>query len=115
MAALELRNVRKSYAGSGNETLKDIDLKIGDGEFLILVGPSGCGKSTLMNCMAGRENITGGEIRVDGADISSASPKDRNIAMVFHSYALHPTATVRATSAVRLQMHQMPAAMIQEA
>ncbi|RRV18199.1 ABC transporter ATP-binding protein [Pseudomonas saudiphocaensis] len=114
MAALELRNVRKSYAGSGNETLKDIDLKIGDGEFLILVGPSGCGKSTLMNCIAGLENITGGEIRVDGADISSASPKDRDIAMVFQSYALYPTMTVRENIAFGLKMRKMPAAMIEE-
>ncbi len=114
MAALELRNVRKSYAGSGNETLKDIDLRIGDGEFLILVGPSGCGKSTLMNCIAGLENITGGEIRVDGADISSASPKDRDIAMVFQSYALYPTMTVRENIAFGLKMRKMPAAMIEE-
>ena len=62
MAALELCNVRKSYPGSNHDTLKDIDLKIDDGEFLILVGPSGCGKSTLMNCIAGLEEITGGEI-----------------------------------------------------
>nr|MBF0682842.1 ABC transporter ATP-binding protein [Pseudomonas sp.] len=83
MAALELLNVRKSYASGLADTLKDINLKIDDGEFLILVGPSGCGKSTLMNCIAGLEAITGGEIRIDGADISAASPKDRDIAMVF--------------------------------
>jgi len=114
MAALELSNVRKSYPGSSHDTLKDIDLKIGDGEFLILVGPSGCGKSTLMNCIAGLEDITGGEIRVDGADISTASPKDRDIAMVFQSYALYPTMTVRENIAFGLKMRKVPAAKIEE-
>ncbi|MCQ4287826.1 sn-glycerol-3-phosphate ABC transporter ATP-binding protein UgpC [Pseudomonas stutzeri] len=114
MAALELSNVRKSYPGSSHDTLKDIDLKIGDGEFLILVGPSGCGKSTLMNCIAGLEDITGGEIRVDGADISTASPKDRDIAMVFQSYALYPTMTVRDNIAFGLKMRKVPAAKIEE-
>jgi multiple sugar transport system ATP-binding protein len=114
MAALELCNVRKSYPGSAHDTLKDIDLKINDGEFLILVGPSGCGKSTLMNCIAGLEDITGGEIRVDGADISSASPKDRDIAMVFQSYALYPTMTVQENIAFGLKMRKVPAAKIEE-
>lgn len=114
MAALELCNVRKSYPGSSNDTLKDIDLKIEDGEFLILVGPSGCGKSTLMNCIAGLEDITGGEIRVDGADISAAGPKDRDIAMVFQSYALYPTMTVQENIAFGLKMRKVPAAKIDE-
>lgn len=114
MAALELRNVRKSYPGSNHDTLKNIDLKIDDGEFLILVGPSGCGKSTLMNCIAGLEEITGGEIRLDGADISGASPKDRDIAMVFQSYALYPTMTVQDNIAFGLKMRKVPAAKIEE-
>ncbi len=114
MAALELCNVRKSYPGSNHDTLKDIDLKINDGEFLILVGPSGCGKSTLMNCIAGLEEITGGEIRLDEADISSASPKDRDIAMVFQSYALYPTMTVQENIAFGLKMRKVPAAKIEE-
>jgi len=114
MAALELCNVRKSYPGSNHDTLKDIDLKIDDGEFLILVGPSGCGKSTLMNCIAGLEEITGGEIRLDGADISGASPKDRDIAMVFQSYALYPTMTVQENIAFGLKMRKVPTAKIEE-
>jgi len=114
MAALELRNVRKSYASGLTDTLKDIDLKIDDGEFLILVGPSGCGKSTLMNCIAGLEAITGGEIRIDGADISNASPKDRDIAMVFQSYALYPTMSVRDNIAFGLKMRKVPSAQIEE-
>lgn len=114
MASLELRNVQKSYGNSQIATLKDIALKIDAGEFLILVGPSGCGKSTLMNCIAGLENITGGEILVDGEDISQASPKDRDIAMVFQSYALYPTMSVRDNIAFGLKMRKVPAAKIKE-
>lgn len=112
MASLELRNVQKSYGNSQIATLKDIALKIDAGEFLILVGPSGCGKSTLMNCIAGLENITGGEILVDGEDISQASPKDRDIAMVLQSYALYPTMSVRDNIAFGLKMRKVPAAKI---
>ncbi|WP_312945644.1 ABC transporter ATP-binding protein [Stutzerimonas kunmingensis] len=114
MASLELRNVQKSYGNSQIATLKDIALKIDAGEFLILVGPSGCGKSTLMNCIAGLENITGGEILVDSEDISQASPKDRDIAMVFQSYALYPTMSVRDNIAFGLKMRKVPAAKIEE-
>ncbi|MGG6261175.1 ABC transporter ATP-binding protein [Stutzerimonas stutzeri] len=114
MASLELRNLQKSYGNSQIATLKDIALKIDAGEFLILVGPSGCGKSTLMNCIAGLENITGGEILVDGEDISQASPKDRDIAMVFQSYALYPTMSVRDNIAFGLKMRKVPAAKIEE-
>ncbi len=114
MASLELRNVQKSYGNSQIATLKDVALKIDAGEFLILVGPSGCGKSTLMNCIAGLENITGGEILVDGEDISQASPKDRDIAMVFQSYALYPTMSVRDNIAFGLKMRKVPAAKIEE-
>ena len=114
MASLELRNVQKTYGNAKVETLKNIALKIDAGEFLILVGPSGCGKSTLMNCIAGLENITGGEILVDGEDISQASPKDRDIAMVFQSYALYPTMSVRDNIAFGLKMRKVPAAQIEE-
>jgi len=114
MASLELRNVQKTYGNAKVETLKNIALKIDAGEFLILVGPSGCGKSTLMNCIAGLENITGGEILVDGEDISQASPKDRDIAMVFQSYALYPTMSVRDNIAFGLKMRKVPAAKIEE-
>ncbi|MCQ4294943.1 sn-glycerol-3-phosphate ABC transporter ATP-binding protein UgpC [Pseudomonas stutzeri] len=114
MASLELRNVQKNYGNSQIATLKDIALRIDAGEFLILVGPSGCGKSTLMNCIAGLENITGGEILVDGEDISQASPKDRDIAMVFQSYALYPTMSVRDNIAFGLKMRKVSAAKIEE-
>ncbi|GLX15920.1 sugar ABC transporter ATP-binding protein [Pseudomonas straminea] len=114
MATLELRNVNKSYGSGLADTLKSIDLKIDDGEFLILVGPSGCGKSTLMNCIAGLENISNGAILVDDADISGMSPKDRDIAMVFQSYALYPTMNVRDNIAFGLKMRKMAPAAIDE-
>ncbi|MFB4249366.1 ABC transporter ATP-binding protein [Pseudomonas idahonensis] len=112
MATLELRNVNKTYGAGLPDTLKNIELKIDDGEFLILVGPSGCGKSTLMNCIAGLENISGGAILVDDADISGMSPKDRDIAMVFQSYALYPTMGVRDNIAFGLKIRKMPTAEI---
>ena len=114
MATLELRNVNKSYGKGLPDTLKNIELKIDDGEFLILVGPSGCGKSTLMNCIAGLETISGGAILVDDADISGMSPKDRDIAMVFQSYALYPTMSVRDNIAFGLKIRKMSAAAIEE-
>ncbi|MBA4682110.1 MAG: ABC transporter ATP-binding protein, partial [Pseudomonas sp.] len=113
MATLELRNVNKSYGSGLADTLKNIELAIDSGEFLILVGPSGCGKSTLMNCIAGLESISGGAILVDGADISGMSPKDRDIAMVFQSYALYPTMTVKDNIAFGLKMRKLPPAEIE--
>ncbi|MDP3817019.1 ABC transporter ATP-binding protein [Pseudomonas sp.] len=113
MATLELRNVNKSYGSGLADTLKNIEISIDSGEFLILVGPSGCGKSTLMNCIAGLEDISGGAILVDGADISGMSPKDRDIAMVFQSYALYPTMTVKDNIAFGLKMRKMAPAAIE--
>ncbi|MNS18033.1 sn-glycerol-3-phosphate import ATP-binding protein UgpC [compost metagenome] len=114
MATLELRNVNKTYGSGLPDTLKDIQLSIRDGEFLILVGPSGCGKSTLMNCIAGLETISGGAILVDDADISGMSPKDRDIAMVFQSYALYPTMSVRENIEFGLKIRKLPQAAIDE-
>ncbi|WP_150572038.1 ABC transporter ATP-binding protein, partial [Pseudomonas fluorescens] len=112
MATLELRNVNKTYGTGVPDTLKDIQLAIKDGEFLILVGPSGCGKSTLMNCIAGLESISGGAILIDGDDVSGMSPKDRDIAMVFQSYALYPTMSVRDNIAFGLKIRKLPQAAI---
>ncbi|HDS1817835.1 ABC transporter ATP-binding protein [Pseudomonas putida] len=114
MATLELRNVNKTYGSGLPDTLKDIQLSIKDGEFLILVGPSGCGKSTLMNCIAGLEHITGGAILIDDQDVSGMSPKDRDIAMVFQSYALYPTMSVRENIEFGLKIRKMPQAAIDE-
>lgn len=114
MATLELRNVHKTYGAGLPDTLKDIQLAIKDGEFLILVGPSGCGKSTLMNCIAGLESISGGAILIDDEDVSGMSPKDRDIAMVFQSYALYPTMNVRDNIAFGLKIRKMSQAAIDE-
>lgn len=89
---LEINNLYKSYGNT--EILKDVNVSIEQGDFLVLVGPSGCGKSTLLNCIAGLEPITGGDLHIDGRNMTNVSPKDRDIAMVFQSYALYPTMTV---------------------
>jgi multiple sugar transport system ATP-binding protein len=89
---LEINNLYKSYGFT--EILKDVNVSIEQGDFLVLVGPSGCGKSTLLNCIAGLEPITGGDLHIDGRNMTNVSPKDRDIAMVFQSYALYPTMTV---------------------
>ncbi|EAQ54162.1 ABC transporter ATP-binding protein [Vibrio sp. 10N.222.54.F12] len=108
MATLDLKQIRKTYRNADNETLKGIDISIDSGEFLILVGPSGCGKSTLMNTIAGLENISSGEIVIDGIDVAQVEPKDRDIAMVFQSYALYPNMTVRGNIAFGLKIRKMP-------
>ncbi|MGB0969275.1 MAG: ABC transporter ATP-binding protein, partial [Halocynthiibacter sp.] len=89
---LDIKNLYKSYGST--EILKDINIAIEQGDFLVLVGPSGCGKSTLLNCIAGLEPITKGGMSIGGKDMTNVSPKDRDIAMVFQSYALYPTMTV---------------------
>ncbi|WP_373941285.1 sn-glycerol-3-phosphate ABC transporter ATP-binding protein UgpC [Vibrio chagasii] len=108
MATLDLKQIRKTYRNADNETLKGIDISIDSGEFLILVGPSGCGKSTLMNTIAGLESISSGEIVIDGVDVAQVEPKDRDIAMVFQSYALYPNMTVRDNIAFGLKIRKMP-------
>ncbi|MBE8567910.1 ABC transporter ATP-binding protein [Vibrio sp. OPT20] len=108
MATLDLKQIRKTYRNADNETLKGIDISIDSGEFLILVGPSGCGKSTLMNTIAGLENISSGEIVINGIDVAQVEPKDRDIAMVFQSYALYPNMTVRGNIAFGLKIRKMP-------
>ena len=92
MASLELVNVSKSFGRT--PVVKDVSLTVGDGEFLVLVGPSGCGKSTLLNLIAGLERVSHGEIRIDTQRVNEVHPKDRDIAMVFQSYALYPNMTV---------------------
>ena len=93
MPILQVRNLRKQFGGL--DILKDINVEIDKGDFLVLVGPSGCGKSTLLNCIAGLEPVTSGVVSIDGRDMSEVAPKDRDIAMVFQSYALYPTMSVK--------------------
>jgi multiple sugar transport system ATP-binding protein len=106
MGALTIANVRKTF---GNvDILKGIDIDIEAGEFLILVGPSGCGKSTLLNIIAGLEMPTGGSIKIGERDVTWLPPKDRDIAMVFQSYALYPNMNVAQNIAFGLEMRKVP-------
>ncbi len=102
MATLSLQNVQKSYGGL--QVLHGIDVELEDGGFLVLLGPSGCGKSTLLNLIAGLDDISAGDIRIDGRSVIELAPKDRNIAMVFQSYALYPTMTVERNIGFGLEM-----------
>ncbi len=109
MASLSIRDVYKTYP-NGVPVLKGIDIEIEDGQFLILVGGSGCGKSTLLNMIAGLETVTSGDILIDNKIVNNLSPKDRDIAMVFQSYALYPSMTVRENMAFGLKIRKMPKA-----
>ncbi|NDJ89215.1 ABC transporter ATP-binding protein [Mycolicibacter kumamotonensis] len=113
MAEIELLHITKSYP-DGAVAVKDLSLSIADGEFIILVGPSGCGKSTTLNMIAGLEEITSGELRIGGERVNERAPKDRDIAMVFQSYALYPHMTVRGNIAFPLTLAKMKKAQIAE-
>ena len=103
MAEIELRGVTKRYP-DGTEAVKQVDLDIGDGEFMILVGPSGCGKSTALRMIAGLEDISDGELVIGGEMVNDLPPKDRDIAMVFQNYALYPHMTVRENMGFALKL-----------
>jgi multiple sugar transport system ATP-binding protein len=109
---LQLKSIRKSYGTV--EVLKGIDLEVNDGEFVIFVGPSGCGKSTLLRAIAGLEDISSGQILIDGKEVSSVPSAKRGIAMVFQSYALYPHLTVRGNMALGLKQAGSPKAEIDE-
>ena len=104
MAAITLTNVSKSFGSV--EVLKDINLTIADREFCVLVGPSGCGKSTLLRLIAGLEEVQDGTIEIGGDVVNELRPRDRNLAMVFQSYALYPHKTVRENLSFSLKMHR---------
>ena len=93
MATVTFKNIQKSYGKV--KVIHGLGFHIADGEFVVLVGPSGCGKSTLLRMLAGLEEISGGEILIDGKVVNELESKDRDIAMVFQSYALYPHMTVR--------------------
>ena len=107
MAGLTLKNIIKRY-GNAEPTLKGINLEIRDSEFLVLVGPSGCGKSTLLRSIAGLESITSGDLYIGDTRVNDVHPKDRDIAMVFQSYALYPHMTIRRNMAFGLEVRKMP-------
>ena len=106
MATLTFAAVEKRYGDT--RVLHRVDLDVADGEFIALVGPSGCGKSTLLRCIAGLEDITGGELRIGGRRVNEVPPKDRDVAMVFQSYALYPHMTVRENMAFALTLRKDP-------
>jgi multiple sugar transport system ATP-binding protein len=107
MAEIVLNGVSKRFP-DGFEAVKDMDLNVGDGEFMILVGPSGCGKSTALRMIAGLEDITEGEVRIGETVVNELTPKDRDIAMVFQNYALYPHMSVRDNMAFPLKLAKVP-------
>ncbi len=101
MGQLDLRGVTKSFGQT--EVIKGVDLAVADGEFCVFVGPSGCGKSTLLRIVAGLEDATSGDVLIDGRRVNATAPADREIAMVFQSYALYPHLSVRDNMALALR------------
>ena len=110
MAKIEITDLHKSFGSI--HVLKDITLTVEDGEFAVLVGPSGCGKSTLLRVIAGLEDLTGGELRIGGALMNDVAPRDRDIAMVFQSYALYPHLDVARNMGYALEIRRQPKARI---
>jgi multiple sugar transport system ATP-binding protein len=111
MASVSIQSVKKHYGGT--QILHGISLDIVDGEFVVLVGPSGCGKSTLLRMVAGLEEISEGEIAIDGKRINNLAPKDRDIAMVFQSYALYPHMTVGENLSFALRLRKISESDVQ--
>ena len=106
MGSITLKNVQKSFGGV--TVIPDISLEIEDGQFVVFVGPSGCGKSTLLRLIAGLEDVTSGQILIDGVDMSKEAPAQRKLSMVFQSYALYPHMSVRGNIAFPLKMEKAP-------
>ena len=110
--SVNVRGLRKSYGML--DVLRDIDLEVREGEFTVLLGPSGCGKSTLLSAIAGLDPINAGRIEIGGVDVTDREPSERGIAMVFQSYALYPTMTVRKNLTFGLRVKRLPAAEIEK-
>ena len=113
MASLSLKNIKKVYAKEVI-AVKDFNLEIDDKEFVVFVGPSGCGKSTTLRMIAGLEDISGGELYIDGKKMNDVMPKERDIAMVFQNYALYPHMTVFENMAFALKLRKIPKAEIKQ-
>ena len=108
MSEVLLKNIMKQYPGAKNPSVHDVNLHIEDKEFIVLVGPSGCGKSTTLRMVAGLEDISGGELYIDGRLCNDVAPKDRDIAMVFQNYALYPHMSVYDNMAFGLKLKKTP-------
>ena len=113
MVAVSLKGIGKRYP-NGFEAVKDFNLEIEDQEFIIFVGPSGCGKSTTLRMIAGLEEITTGDLFIDGKRMNEVEPKDRDIAMVFQNYALYPHMTVFDNMAFGLKLRKVPKEEIEQ-
>jgi multiple sugar transport system ATP-binding protein len=111
VAEVVLKKISKVYDG-GVTAVKELSFEVKDKEFLVLVGPSGCGKSTLLRMIAGLEEISGGDLFIDGKRCNDVAPKDRDIAMVFQNYALYPHMTVEENLAFGLKLRKFPSADI---
>lgn len=111
MAGVELSGIKKVYP-NGAEAVRGVDMKIDNGEFIVFVGPSGCGKSTMLRMVAGLEDVTSGEIKIDERLINDVSPAERDVAMVFQNYALYPHMTVRGNMSYGLKNRGLPKAEI---
>ena len=106
MVELNLNHIYKKYPNASDYAVEDLDLDIKDKEFIVFVGPSGCGKSTTLRMVAGLEDITEGELKIDGEVVNDKAPKDRDIAMVFQNYALYPHMTVYDNMAFGLKLRK---------
>ena len=113
MASISLKNICKKYP-NGYEAVKNFNMEIEDKEFIIFVGPSGCGKYTTLSMVAGLEDISSGELLIDGKLVNDMEPKDRDIAMVFQNYALYPHMTVYENMAFALKLRKTPPAEIEQ-
>ena len=113
MAKVIMKNLGKAYE-NGSKAVKDFNLNIDDGEFVVLVGPSGCGKSTTLRMIAGLEEISSGELYIDDKIVNNVEPVDRDIAMVFQNYALYPHFSVYENMAFALKIKKMNKKAIKE-
>jgi multiple sugar transport system ATP-binding protein len=111
MGSIQLKSVKKAFGAVG--VINGVDLAIENGEFAVFVGPSGCGKSTLLRLIAGLEDVTSGQVLIDGQDATNIGPSKRGLAMVFQSYALYPHMSVRGNIAFALKMAGQSADVIE--
>jgi multiple sugar transport system ATP-binding protein len=114
MSAVELKKATRHFAGMNHPAVDAVDLHVNDGEFLVLVGPSGCGKSTMLRMVAGLETVDSGSISIGDREVTDLAPKDRNIAMVFQSYALYPHMTVAENIGFNLKINNVDKAEIKQ-
>jgi multiple sugar transport system ATP-binding protein len=114
MASIRLEHIEKTFPGASTPAVDDVNLEIGDGEFVILVGPSGCGKSTVLRMIAGLEDITSGELFIGDQRMNDKAPRERNLAMVFQNYALYPHLSVYENIAFPLRLHKTPQDQVDE-